>query len=169
MAPDLQTCPQCGAAVPDIAGPVHRYVLSAPGCWQLFGEIQADEALRFGYPSAHRLVVDAYMAQHPGDGRDRRDRQSVFVHLTGLCAVLEQRMDAAETTDLLRRVLRARDDFPALARGHGPGELTVAHLVGARDLDDYHARALAWGGAVWKAWAKHHELIRETIMSIRRD
>lgn len=169
MATDLQSCPQCGAAVPDIVGPVHRYVPSAPGCWRLFGEIQADEALRFGYPPAHRLVVDAYMAQHPGDGHDRRDRQSVFVHLTGLCAVVEQNMGTAETTDLLRRVLRAHDDFPALARDRGPGELTVAQLVGARDLDDYRARALAWGGSVWTAYAKHHELIRETITSIRRD
>jgi hypothetical protein len=75
MATDLRTCAQCGAAVPDIAGPVHKYVPSAPDCWQLFGQIQADEAVRFGYPPAHRLVVDAYMAQHPGDGEDRPDRQ----------------------------------------------------------------------------------------------
>ena len=51
-----------------------------------FGELQADELSRFGYRGVHRLVVDAYMAQHPGDGGDRRDRQSVFVHLVG-CAL----------------------------------------------------------------------------------
>jgi Family of unknown function (DUF5946) len=82
-------CSGCGAVVPDIDGPVHNYVPSAPGCWQTFGEVQADEAQRLGYPAVHRVVVDAYMAQHPGDGSDRRDRQSVFVHLAGLCAVLE--------------------------------------------------------------------------------
>lgn len=49
-----------------------------------FGQLQAEEARRFGYPAVHRLVVDAYMAQHPGDGTDRRDRRSVFVHLVDL-------------------------------------------------------------------------------------
>jgi Family of unknown function (DUF5946) len=85
----MTRCPGCNEPVPDIEGPVHAYVPSAPGCWRVFGEVQADESLRFGYPPEHRLVVDAYMAQHPGDGRARRDRQSVFVHLVALCAVLD--------------------------------------------------------------------------------
>ena len=80
-------CRGCNALVPDIEGPVHKYVSSAPGCWKVFGEVQADESLRFRHPPEHRLVVDAYMAQHPGDAQDRRDRQSVFVHLVALCAL----------------------------------------------------------------------------------
>jgi hypothetical protein len=102
------TCAQCGAVVPGVNGPVHKYVPSAPGCWQVFGHVQADEALRFGYPSAHRIVVDAYIAQHPGDGSDRRDRQSVFVHLAGLCAVLDMQIEPDRATDVLRRVLRGK-------------------------------------------------------------
>jgi hypothetical protein len=153
--------------VPDVTGPGHEYVLSAPGCWQLFGQIQADEALRFGYPPAHRVVVDAYMAQHPGDGHDRRDRQSVFVHLAGLYAVLEQHLPPAQATNVLRRVLEDSDDFPALVRNDGPGEMTIVHLVGARDLADYEHRALAWARAVWQAWAQHHALIREAVTSVR--
>jgi hypothetical protein len=35
-------------------------------------------------------VVDSYMVQHPGNP-DRRNRQSVAVHLMSLCASLEQR------------------------------------------------------------------------------
>jgi hypothetical protein len=159
-------CPQCGASVPNVTAAVHKYVPSAPGCWQLFGEIQADEALRFGYPPTHRAVVDAYMAQHPGDGHDRRDRQSVFVHLAGLCAVLEQHLPPAETTNVLRRVRQDHNDFPALARHGGPGDLTIVHLVGARDLADYEHRALAWGRAVWQTWAEHHTLIRRAVASV---
>ena len=155
--------------MPDVTGPVHKYVPTAPGCWQLFGQIQADEALRFGYSPAHRLVVDVYMAQHPGDGHDRRDRQSVFVHLAGLHAVLEQHMDPAQATNVLRRVLQRRDDFPVLTRDHGPGELTLVRLVGARDLADYENRALAWGLAVWQAWTQHHEVIRQAVRSIVDD
>lgn len=42
----LVPCPQCGALVADVDGPVHAYVPSAPGCWAAFGELRADELLR---------------------------------------------------------------------------------------------------------------------------
>jgi hypothetical protein len=40
-----------------IDGPVHNYVPSAPGCWKTFGEVQADEPQRFGYPPAHGTEI----------------------------------------------------------------------------------------------------------------
>jgi hypothetical protein len=63
---------------------------AAPGCWAAFGALQAQETARFGYPPVHGLVVDAYAASHGGDGAQRRDRQSVCIHLLALCAVLER-------------------------------------------------------------------------------
>jgi hypothetical protein len=62
---------------------VHKYVPAAPRCRRAFGEVQTEESRRFGYPPADRLVVDAYMAHHPGDRRDRRDRQSAFASPRG--------------------------------------------------------------------------------------
>jgi hypothetical protein len=104
--------------------------------------------------------------KRPGDGHDRRDRQSVFVHLAGLYAVLEQHMGSAQATNVLRRVLGQHDDFPVLVRDDGPGELTAVHLVGARDLAEHENRALAWGRAVWQAWTQHHEVIRKAVTSV---
>jgi hypothetical protein len=153
--------------VPRIDGPVHNYVPSSAGCWKIFGEVQADEALRFGYPPAHRLVVDAYMAQHPGDGSDRRDRQSVFVHLVGLCASLEHGLGHAYITRLLGLVIgRRHGEFPILLRTNGPGSLTVPHMVGAADRDDYESRAREWAAAVWDSWRDQHELIRAELRSV---
>jgi hypothetical protein len=103
------------------------------------------------------------MAQHPGNGSDRRDRQSVFVHLAGLCAVLELQVEPRRATDVLRRVLEARPDFPVISRQDGSGELTVLHLVGANDLDDYQQRAAAWASAVWAAWESRHALISDAV------
>lgn len=160
---ETRACTACGALVPDIDGPVHKYVPSSPGCWKTFGELQADEAQRFGYPRAHRVVVDAYMAQHPGDGGDRRDRQSVFVHLVGLCGVLEDDLPHRYATKLLARMARNDRDFPALRRGAGPGLLTVLHMIGAADLADYERRALDWATAVWDSWSAHHESIRAAL------
>ena len=125
--------------------------------------MQADEIRRFGYDPAHGLVVDAYMAQHPGDGTDRRDRQSVFVHLIGLCVRLEQHTSYHLVPDLFQRVLQQRSDFPVLSRSHGPGLLTVVHMVGASDSPEYERRAREWGNAVWESWSGEHERIRRAL------
>jgi hypothetical protein len=138
-------------------------VPSSPGCWKTFGEVQADEIQRFGYPPAHGLVVDAYMAQHPGHGTDRRDRQSVFVHLVGLCARLEHHAHNDLVRDLFRRVLASRSDFPVLSRSSGPGVRTVLHMVGASDVTDYERRAYEWATAVWKSWSGEHRRIRHAL------
>ena len=165
MAKATIRCPQCGAPVADTVGPVHAYVPSAPGCWAAFGELQADELQRFGRHPAHGLVVDAYMAQHPGDGSDRRDRQSVYVHLIGLCAVLERGWP--EGRRLLSRRAGRPTDYPRLVRV-GPGELTVVDLVGAADADAYEAGARAWAESVWRAWAPEHERIRSAASELER-
>jgi hypothetical protein len=156
-------CPGCGGLVPDVDGPTHAYIAASPGCWRACGELQASEYERFGYPPTHRLVVDAYAAQHPGDGSDRRDRQSVFVHLVGLCAVLERGVYPPQATGLLRRALRAFDDYPVLERTRGPGELTLLHVAGAAELEDYERRAREWAQAVWDAWSDHHARIRAAL------
>lgn len=153
-------CSPCGAVVPDEQGPQHSYVPAVPGCWRIFGEVQADEMTRFGYPAEHRLVVDAYMAQHPGDGLDRRDRQSVAVHLVGLCAILEVGMTADQAMLQLRRVIAPRTEFPLLGKRNDRGSLTITDMLGVVDLDDYAGRARAWGESVWLSWAHEHERIR---------
>lgn len=162
----MQACAGCGALVPEIDGRVHSYVPSSPGCWKTFDEVQADEMQRFGYPPAHRLVVDAYMAQHPGDGSDRRDRQSVFVHLVGLCAVLEGGLAHSHATQVLRRVVQRQDDFPTVKRTRRPGQLSVLHMLGAADAADYERRAGEWATAVWDSWSTQHELIGATLHAV---
>lgn len=156
----MTTCRECGAQVPAVTAPVHAYVPAAPGCWELFGHVQADEMQRFGYSSAHRLVVDTYMAQHPGRGDDRRVRQSTCVHLIGLCAVLERGLDGSRATQALRDAVRGRPDFPTLHREGGPGELNLVHVVDAANADDYEWRAHQWAESVWASWESAHGVIR---------
>ena len=163
------TCPQCGAVVPDIDGPVHAYVPSAPGCWAAFGAVRADEMLRFPESEANNLVVDAYMAQHPGDGTDRRDRQSVFVHLVSLCAVIERGAAASRSPDVLRAVLARQAEFPVLRRDRGPGTMTVLSVTDVMSVDDHDARVRAWAGTVWESWREHHPAIRAALDAIRLD
>ena len=147
----------------DLDAPVHAYVPSSAGCWNAFVQMQADEMQRFRNPPARGLVVDAYMAQHPGDGTDRRDRQSVFIHLIGLCAGLEDGTPHHQLRHLFRRVLDRHPDFPALTRRQGPGPLTVLHIVGASDLTDHERRAREWATAVWESWSSEHGRIRHAL------
>jgi hypothetical protein len=161
MARPMINCPQCGALVADIEGPRQAYVPGAPGCWAAFTELQADELQRLRNHSVQGLVVDAYMAQHPGNGLDRRDRQSVFVHLVGLCAVLERGWPSSRP--LLARVTAARSEFPRLIRLDDPGRVTVTDLAGAVDAADYANRARAWADEVWRSWAPSHGVIRATV------
>ena len=157
------SCPQCGAVVSDIDGPVHAYVPSAPGCWAAFGAMRADEVLRFPRSEANNLVVDAYMAQHPGDGTDRRDRQSVFVHLVSLCAVVERQASPLRSPDVLRAVLARHSTYPVLRRDRGPGDLTVLSAAGSASVEEHDARVHAWAVSVWESWRDHHPTIRSAL------
>ena len=157
------SCPQCGALVPDMDRPVHAYVPSAPGCWAAFGALRADEMLRFPGSDANNLVVDAFMAQHPGDGMDRRDRQSVFVHLVSLCAVIERRASPSRSPDVLRAALAHQTAFPVLRRAGGTGDLTVLSAMDATSVEDHDARVRAWAGSVWESWREHHPTIRAAL------
>ncbi len=153
-------CPSCGAVIDDIDGPTHPYLAAAPGCWASFGALQADEMTRFGYPPVHGLVVDAYAASHGGDGSDRRDRQSVCIHLMALCAVLEGEGSSCGRIALLQRLTAQKLDWPALHRPDGAPTLNHTHAAGATDLDDYTHRAREWAGAVWTSWSHEHDRVR---------
>ena len=161
--PAFVPCPQCGAVVPDVDGPVHAYVPSAPGCWAAFGALRADEMLRFPGSEANNLAVDAYMAQHPGDGADRRDRQSVFVHLVSLCAVIERGAAPSCSPDMLRAVLARQAEFPVIRRTRGPGGLTVLSATDATSVEDHDARVRRWAGSVWESWSEHHPEVRAAL------
>ena len=140
---------------------MHVYVPSAPGCWAAFTSLQAHELERFGGHRAHGLVADCYMAQHPGDGSDRRDRQSVFVHLVGLCAVLERGWPNSRS--LLALLTATRRQFPALTRPSDPGSICVNDLACVQDAIEYQSCAASWATEVWRSWAPAHGLIRATL------
>lgn len=159
----LVACPSCGAVCEDIDGPTHPYLAAARGCWAAFGAVQADEMARFGYPAIHGLVVDAYAASHGGAGTDRRDRQSVCIHLMALCAMLERGETTAGRIALLQRLTAQKLDWPAVDRPDGVPALDHTHAAGATDLDDYTHRGGEWASAVWSFWVPAHPRVRNML------
>jgi hypothetical protein len=149
--------------VPDTDGPTHRYLGASPGCWAAYGELSEKEASDYRYMRHHQMTVDAYCAQHPGTPSPQAVR-SVAVHLVGLHLQLEREPSA-------EGLYAARQRIASLGKGGelnlawleppaSPGEVTVLHMLGAGDPEEYGERALEWAKAVWEAWSDHHETVR---------
>jgi hypothetical protein len=152
-------CPGCGLTAPAVEGAADPYGGASAACWTVFGEVTLRDYGEFAYPSVHRLIVDAYMSQHPGFATPA-GRRSVAVHLVGLCLVLERGVTGRAVGESLGRVFPDKRDIPPLGPVPWLGELTVASVRGAPDLPAHAQLARAWAESVWKAWTPFHPEIR---------
>lgn len=156
-----QPCAGCGALVPDVDGPTHRYFGASPGCWEVYGKVLAREYGDYSrFAPVHRLTVDAYAAQHPGTPSPQAVR-SVGVHLIRLHLQLERGLphDHANAA-MLHISSRLKKNFLWLDPPPHPGDLTVLHVRDVGDPDDHIKRVREWAWSVWKAWFPHHDTVR---------
>jgi hypothetical protein len=156
---NLVHCLGCGALVPDLDGPTHEYMLSAPGCWALFNEL-AVRQYEIASFDLRRLAVDAYAVQHPGT-TDRRAIQSVAVHLISLYFVLELGLTPTEATDKMRHALLDKSRFIWLQPPQSMGAITVVEVVNITDPEEHAAIVNHWARSAWEAWSTHHAQIRK--------
>lgn len=154
-----ERCPGCGGRYPAMpAGETHPYIGASPACWAVFGEVLAREFQDPGYGWIHRHTVDAYTVQHPGlDGR--RQRQSVALHLIGLCHWLEQRLPTEHVNRVTQRLASSEVAWPWL-EPPDDYELTVQDVIAATSGEEHGRYVRHWGESVWEAWSEHHDLIR---------
>ena len=125
----------------------------------LYGELLAREFSNATlFKQVHQLTVDAYAVQHPGQP-ERRAIQSVGLHLSTLCLVLEHNADPADGPKLHRRLVRNRD-FVWLNPPQPNGTITVATVLAS---DDHPAAVRAWASDVWEAWKPHHETVENWL------
>lgn len=155
-----RACPGCGGEFPPDDGPTHPYLESSPGCWRVFGELGAADYSSVERMTFHQVNVDAYAAQHPGAG-DRRQVQSVGLHLMTLCLFLEHDVDPAHGPKLHKRMID-RPTFHRLTRS-GPGELTVAHVPTDGPVADARRASFEWGAAVWASYEPSHVTVRDWV------
>jgi CTP:molybdopterin cytidylyltransferase MocA len=153
-------CPGCGIRVPAPPdGPTHEYIESSPGCWALFNELLARE---FGDPSygrVHRHTVDVYAVQHPGRN-DRRQRQSVALHLIGLAHWLDHGLEQDRLTTITQRLASEDRDWPWL-EPPAAYAMTVVDVHGARSGAEHQALVRRWAQVTWDAWSNDHAQVRE--------
>jgi len=152
-------CSGCSAMVPDVTGPVHAYMHASPGCWALYcgledwkGSLTADDDA----PTLIQHLVDSYAVQHAANP-DRRNRQSVAVHLMSLCASLEQGIPGTRLRQLIGTWTHR--EYPLLVPRPDAYTLTVRDLVDA-DAQDRPGLVCDTAEAAWAAWSTHHDQVR---------
>lgn len=153
----LEKCIGCGGEFEPQEGPVHRYMLSSPACWTAFGQVLAAE---YGDPALlpiHRLSVDAYAVQHPGDG-SRQAIQSVGLHLARLYVQLERQLAPFEANSFMLRAGRRKATLPAL-QPPGAFPMTVADVAPLAGTPSHEQAVRSWARTTWDAWAHAHESV----------
>jgi CTP:molybdopterin cytidylyltransferase MocA len=162
-----EECPGCGARyAPHPTDTTHAYIGASPACWAAFGELLAREFQDRAYGRLHRHTVDVYTVQHPG-ADDRRQRQSVAVHLIGLCHWIEHGLDAQRVIAATQAMLKAgRPDWPWLAPPT-EYEMTVRDVLTATSGEEHERLVRRWAETTWHAWSAHHDLVRRWAADAR--
>lgn len=154
-----EPCPGCGARyLPQVIDEPHPYIGASPACWAAFGEVLAREFGDITFGSVNRNAADVYAIQHPGtDGR--RQRQSVAIHLIGVCHWLEHDLQWERLNGVSRRMADADRAWPWL---DPPTDypMTVVDLLDARDGHQHRDLVRRWAETTWQAWRAHHDVVR---------
>lgn len=153
---ESSACPGCKVVLPVFAGPTHAYLGASPACWDLYSRVLAREYGDPRYRAAHRLTVDSYAAQHPGEA----ELQSVNVHLVALHLQLNRNLAPSFVTRLLRLITgRMKGELTWLSPPASLGEVTVADVAQAADPQEHATQVTRWAHSVWQAWQPHHAVI----------
>lgn len=151
-------CFGCGALVPDQDGPTHKYMLSAPGCWALYGSVLVwrNALAAGGALTAAQRIIDTYAVQH-ATNPDRRNRQSVAGHLMSLCASMEHGISGARLPTVIGRWTHR--DYPLLVPRPARYPVTIRDVADAGE-QDRPTVADNWASTTWQAWSAHHDTVR---------
>jgi hypothetical protein len=159
-------CPDCKASLASATGPTHAYLGGNAACWKVYGELLAKEYSDPFYMKVHRLTVDTYAAQHPGQNSPRA-AQSVTIHLLALYLIFEKQMPFDFVTQMLgKAVEKKKRDFRWLPPPSSLGALTVADVAIAKTAEEHQEKVYDWANSVWAAWQVHHNEIQRLALEL---
>jgi hypothetical protein len=131
---------------------------SSPACWAAFNTVMAREYSDPSLMAVHRLSVDAWAVQHPGDG-SRRAIQSVGLHLARLMVQIERGLEGAAANAAMLGFAARKGELPELPP-RVACTMTVADVVEAEAPDAQAAAVRRWAASVWADWSDQHDFIR---------
>lgn len=124
----------------------------------LFNQILAYEYSDPDLLPTHRLTVDTYAVQHPGEGRTRQQIQSVGLHLARLGLQLEKTISPKETNDVMLGLGKHKRTLEYL-KPPRHFEMTVADVAEFAGCSQHSDEIKACAISAWKAWSNHHDYI----------
>ncbi len=156
----ISSCPGCGAVLPEVDGPTHRYIGASPACWALYTALGGGGDPPLALSPWNALLVDGYAAQHPGRPSPQ-SIQSVAIHLLVLHGVFVAGVAPAQVMWLRRRVLRERLEarraaFVWLDPPDFAGSLTVADIARPPTPQARAAMVEPYLRGVWERWSAPH-------------
>jgi hypothetical protein len=154
---ELERCLGCGGRFPNQDGPTHRYMTSSPACWAAFGHVLAAEYSDPSLMGVHRLSVDAYAVQHPGDG-SRRAIQSVGLHLARLHVQLDRQLGPEEANAFMLSAADRKASLPVL-QPPASFPITIADVAPLAGTSSHERAVREWAQSAWDAWAHAHDFV----------
>ena len=154
-------CDGCGAPVRAGDGPTHAYIDSAPGCWERYCSLEEWKGRLTGEGSIGIVqdLVDSFAVQH-ATSADRRNVQSVAVHLMSLCSGLER--GATGRQRRARTGLWVGRDYPVLEPRPAGYPITISD-VAAAPAATRPSTIERLAQTSWSAWAAHHDTVRSWL------
>lgn len=159
-------CKGCGGLFPDVSGPTHRYIESSAGCWAAYGEVLARE---YGDPEhfkVHRLTVDAYAAQHPGQPSPQSIKSTGY-HLVRLCLLLKCGLEIGRVNGAMLAIAKKKEQFTWLKPPLSLGPVTVADVIRSQTITQHKETVWLWAESVWEAWRPHHPVIYSWLPTLK--
>jgi hypothetical protein len=143
------------------------YVEAAPGCFAAYAELIGRLSSNAALARAHMLSADIYPAQHPGTP-GRQSSQSVWVHLVGLCLMLEHGLDGVASARAKARLATPDATFDWLEPPEALGAMTVLDIPVTGTAQEQIEAVRRWAQSVWAAWESHHESVRRRAAELAR-
>src|SRR5439155_5676888 len=110
----------------------------------------------------HRITVDAYAVQHPGQPSPQTI-QSVALHLISLCLVLEGGYPMNLATAAMQASAKNKRRFVWLSPPESRGAITVADVLATTTALEHKSTVRRWAESAWGAWSLHQSTIREWL------
>ncbi|PKL88653.1 MAG: hypothetical protein CVV23_08970 [Ignavibacteriae bacterium HGW-Ignavibacteriae-2] len=153
-------CKGCGALVLNVNGPVHKYIGAVAGCWNIYCKILKREYGEYNRTDIHRLTVDTYSVQHPGN-KSPLTIQSMAVHLLGLYYCIEKGFSSEEVTEIVRRSLKNKSQFYWLEPPKKQSYLNIVDVFKTKNFTEHEGIVRDWAFQTWKDWQEYHNIINK--------
>ena len=165
---EYKPCFSCGAKSLNLEGNCHEYMLSSPGCYEMFTEVLEKEYSDFRYSKAHHYTVDAYATQHPGNLTNPKAVNSIGIHLMSLYFLFEKSMNlnsAAELKMAFAQFNKTHKIIQPLQKPEKFDGLTIFDIWNNENPEHHFKLSEIWAKNSWDTWEKERVTIEKWALN----